>query len=164
MRRITRLLGAGVFSLMLAGCGGGIGDSGAGSFVTVTYFSADKNSVSVAGENFNFSFSVDYSSPSGIYIAELYYNNTPTMPSPEANFKITGLNCAKGGSVYPCGSNGQFNCTYDGYINSYPVVTCEGDSKALIHNGDVYFIIRACIYNERLQLVCDTDWVVVQIP
>lgn len=175
MRKPAGAFAAGLLLSLLAGCGGGGGSGipgsflggGSGSsssFVRVTQFSVDKNSVSTPGESFTFSFSVDYSSPSGIYMAQLYYNNAPTMPWPEGGFYIANLNCSRSGGLYQCGSSGQFNCSYEGYLSSYPVVRCQGQGKALLYNGDVYFIFRACIYNERVELVCDTAWRVVRIP
>lgn len=169
MNKLRFSLTAGVCAFLLEACSLGeapgiSGPGGSGSFVNVQSFSADKASVSTPGDRVNFEFRVDFASPSATYIAELYYNNSQNMPSPMGDFQITSLNCGSG-SIYSCGTTGKFECTYDvddGGGN--PVIVCEGQRKILQFNGRVYFIIRACIYNENLDLVCDTDWTTVQIP
>ena len=168
MKKLKALLAIGVCAYLSEACTPGGGPSITGpssaSFVNVRSFSADVNSVSSPGDRINFDFSVDYSSPSAGYIAELYYNDSTTMPSPRINFKISELNCGSG-SIFPCGTTGQFRCTYDGNISSSsPVITCEGRKVTLNFNGRVYFIFRACIYDNNLNLVCDTAWTEVQIP
>ncbi len=167
MKKFKFLLASGLCAFIFGSCtaGGGPGISGpsSGSFVNVQSFSADVRSVSSPGERINFNFRVDYASPSGGYIAELYYNDSNTMPSPRTNFKITELNCGTG-SIFPCGTTGRFECTYDGNTSGNPEMTCGGRKANLNFSGKVYFIFRACIYDNNLNLVCDMAWTEVQIP
>ncbi|WP_457599938.1 hypothetical protein [Hydrogenivirga sp.] len=114
------------------------------------------------GDSFTVSWEVSFSSPSGIYTLEAYLSPTPNVPTPKANYRLFTKN--RGNSpLYSCQAKGSNTCSYVSKLSGAPVFDCGLLQKSVPFTGSGYLVLRACIYNEKLEYVCDKKSVPVTV-
>ncbi len=140
----------------IGGGGGGVGGS---SHVSLEFLGVSKSSVN-AGESFTVSWQVSFSSITNSYFVMAYLNTSPELPASEGDYMFY-RNC--GSSIYGCGSTGSISCDYR--INSYgdAVVSCGRSNYRVPFLGKGYLILKACVYGNSMQKICDVKSVPITL-
>ena len=156
------LLLSGLLAVMY-GCGGGAPVStGVGDTPSVRIVSVDVSKSSVnAGDVFTVSWEVDFSSASDLY-SEVKAYISPNQSVPDNPDYLFYLNC---GGVVKCDRNGSVNCTYDYRKSGEAHFTCRPSDTTSTTTlmGQGYLVFSACVYNQYMEEVCDTRYVLFTV-
>jgi len=149
---IIFLLGSAIY---LSGCGPAPSPQEATpDFVRLDQYSIDNSSVSL-GKGFKITWNAAFSSPSSSYTFEWRVSPQPSMSSDNTVFT---LNC--GPATQPCSNSGEIPCEYRNNSSGQPSIICSLSGTAtgqeIIPTPGKYVTTgRACIFNNKLETVCD---------
>jgi hypothetical protein len=142
--------------LVLAACGGGSeSDSGSSEFVRLNEYSVEPNAVA-PGESFAVKWNASFSSPSSLYVFELHLTHDGAIGS---DTRVLNVNC--GPLTQPCSNDGSLTCEYQEISSGVRQVACRGGDvalpeKAIFETGTYIVIGRACIFDAKLDYLCDS--------
>lgn len=161
----TRLLLLLSVSFILAGCGGGGGgngpSAGSGDFVKLEKFSLAPAQLTVGPglmdkTDFVIDWEASWSSTSNLYIFEIHFTKDLSVVSEDT--KAFSLNCPLHPACNKVANAGSLACDYRPFSNNPTVgvasVVCQGDIKTVAREGAAFAVVRACIWNSKMEYIC----------
>ncbi|MFY9269481.1 MAG: hypothetical protein WAO55_07005 [Candidatus Manganitrophaceae bacterium] len=152
---------------ILAGCGGGGGGTGpgpvagSGDFVKLEKFSLAPARLNVGpGLMDKTAFVIDWeaswSSPSNIYVFEVHFTKDAAALSKDT--LAFSLNCPLHPACNKVANAGSLACDYRPFSNNPTVgvasVVCQGAVKTVAREGAAFSVVRACIWNSKMEYIC----------
>lgn len=142
-------------ALYLSGCGSAPGPQEATpDFVRLDQYSIDTSSVAL-GKGFIINWNTAFSSPSSIYTFQWHVS---PQSSTSSDTTVLTLNC--GPATQPCAQNGESSCDYKNNSSGQLSIICSLSGKVIGQKiipspGKYVATGRACIFNSKLETVCD---------
>lgn len=142
-------------ALGLFGCGSSSGPQEATpDFVRLDQYNIDTSSVAL-DKGFVVNWHTAFSSPSSIYTFEWHVS---PQSSTSSDTIVLTLNC--GPATQPCSNSGEAFCDYKNNAGGLPSVICSLSGKVvgqkIIPSPGKYVATgRACIFNSKLETICD---------
>lgn len=121
----------------------------------------------VGSGDFDITWSVDYNSPSSTGFFEAYFSKDGTIND---KYHIYRGTCGDS-SIYNCNKSGSAHCvmTNNGTSITVDCGSTGGQTVAPVQDivgasgGDASFIGRVCIYDDKVNLVCDSHTLTVNL-
>ncbi len=127
-------------------------------YIRISQFAVSKTNLT-SGDSFEVSWKVSYNNANEFYRAYLYVSPTRNIQEIDYYRYEIGYEFCGNSTIYACNENGKFICIYKGrnIVNELEF-ECDGSREVIpITDNKGYMILRVCIYDSDMNLICDSE-------